>query len=203
MAAQVHHFSMANLRPPLFYGKFAISSLSLCGGLDLSQLICHIMTRGRRFWAAISWQEAGFFFGWGGQKNSGGLELPYHDLSWASQSWYGSSSPPLFFCPPHPKKNPPPLRPHPPRSSSLSFLYYSKSYSRLQIGWPFFLKWCLQTFNWVPGEPGFPWDLSLVPCHYLVLIVNSVGRIQVRWKNSPPYMISRHTSICNESWDRS
>jgi len=35
------------------------------------------------------------------------------------------------------------------------------------------LELFLKTFNLVPGEPGFSWDLSLVPHYYPVLIVNS------------------------------
>ena len=31
------------------------------------------------------------------------------------------------------------------------------------------------TFNLVADKPGFSWDLSLVPCYYLVLIVNPMA----------------------------
>jgi len=55
------------------------------------------------------------------------------------------------------------------------------TYSRLQIGWQKILRLFLETFNLVPGVPGFSWDLSWVPCYYLVLIVNPMGRIVVRW----------------------
>jgi len=44
----------------------------------------------------------------------------------------------------------------------------------------FFLRF---TFNWVPGEPGFSWDLSLVPLYYVVLSKNLIGRILDRWKH--------------------
>jgi len=35
-------------------------------------------------------------------------------------------------------------------------------------------------FQFVPDEPGFSRDLSLVPCYYLVLIVPPMDRILVR-----------------------
>jgi len=40
-------------------------------------------------------------------------------------------------------------------------------------------------FNLVPGVPGFSWDLSLVPCNHIVLIVKSVRilvRLVLNWK---------------------
>jgi len=33
-------------------------------------------------------------------------------------------------------------------------------HSRVQIGWQKILRLFLKTFNLVPGEPGFSWDLS-------------------------------------------
>jgi len=59
----------------------------------------------------------------------------------------------------------------------------SSTYSRLQIGQQKILRLRLKTFNLVPGEPGFSWDLSWVPYYYLVLIVNPMGRIVVRWRS--------------------
>jgi len=35
-------------------------------------------------------------------------------------------------------------------------------------------------FQVVPSVPGFPWDSSLLPCYYAVLIVNPINRILVR-----------------------
>jgi len=46
------------------------------------------------------------------------------------------------------------------------------------------LRLFLKTFNLVPGEPAISWDLSSLPFGYLVLIVNPIGRILVRWKRS-------------------
>jgi len=53
------------------------------------------------------------------------------------------------------------------------------------IGWHKILRWFLQYFNWVPGLPGFPWDLSshVVPSYHVVFIVNPIGRILVRWQS--------------------
>jgi len=43
------------------------------------------------------------------------------------------------------------------------------------------MKLFLKTFNLLPNEPRFSWDLSLVPgYYYLELIVNPMGRILVR-----------------------
>jgi len=58
----------------------------------------------------------------------------------------------------------------------------SYSYSQLRIGRQKILRIFLKTFNLVSGEPGFSWDISLVPCYYMVLIVNPMDRILVRWK---------------------
>ena len=49
-------------------------------------------------------------------------------------------------------------------------------YSQLQIGWHRILRLFLKTFNLVPGVPGFI-------ISYLILIVNPMGRILVRWKS--------------------
>ena len=56
-----------------------------------------------------------------------------------------------------------------------------KLYSRLQIEWYRILRSFLKTFDSVPRVPRFSWDLSLVPCHYLSLISNTVGRFLVCW----------------------
>ena len=55
-------------------------------------------------------------------------------------------------------------------------------YSQLQKGWHRILRPFLKTFNLVPGVPGFPRELSLVPCYYVVLRGNPMGRILVCWK---------------------
>jgi len=52
-------------------------------------------------------------------------------------------------------------------------------YSQLQIGWHSISRLFLKTFNLVPGVPGF----SMGPSYNLVLIVNPMGRILVRWKS--------------------
>jgi len=63
------------------------------------------------------------------------------------------------------------------------------SCSQLQIGWHSILRLFLKTFDWVPGVPGFSRDSSAHGIHllmrfiicYLLLIVNRMVRILVRW----------------------
>jgi len=62
------------------------------------------------------------------------------------------------------------------------FIFSNRCYSRLQIGRYRILRLILKKSNFVPGVLGFSWDLSLVTIHYMVLIVNPMGRILVRWK---------------------
>jgi len=71
----------------------------------------------------------------------------------------------------------------------LSEMYFSKNlhtykggYRWLPIGWHRILRLCQKTFTLVPDIPGFSWDLLWVPCHDVVLLVNPIGRILVRWK---------------------
>ena len=70
-------------------------------------------------------------------------------------------------------------------------------YYRLQIGWPKILRFFLQTFNLVPGEQGFSRNLSLVPCYHLVLLVNPMGRILLRWKSLRNHLKIFCHPICN------
>ena len=66
--------------------------------------------------------------------------------------------------------------------------------SRLQIGWHGILRLFLKPFNLVPGIPRFLWDLSWVPCHYVVLILNPMSRWAEFWfvdtDSVPPYLQS-------------
>ena len=47
------------------------------------------------------------------------------------------------------------------------------SYIRLQIGWQRILRLFFSNFQFVQVVPGFSWDLSSVPCYYVVLIVST------------------------------
>ena len=57
---------------------------------------------------------------------------------------------------------------------------FNTLYSQLQIGWHRILRLFCKTLNLVRGATGFSYGLQLVPCYYMVLIVNLVDRILVR-----------------------
>jgi len=42
------------------------------------------------------------------------------------------------------------------------------------------LEMISSTFSLLPGKPGFSWDISLLQLYYMVLLINSMGRILVR-----------------------
>ena len=55
----------------------------------------------------------------------------------------------------------------------------------------------LKKINLVPGEPGFSWDLSLLPHYYKVPIVNPMGRILVCWNFCEKHLKILCHPICN------
>ena len=57
-----------------------------------------------------------------------------------------------------------------------------------------YLEIISKTFDLLPGVPGFSWDSS---CILLVLIVNSMGRILVRWKSFRNNLEILCHPICN------
>jgi len=64
------------------------------------------------------------------------------------------------------------------------------TYRQLRIGWHRILRLILETFNLVPGAP---WFIT----YYLVLIVNPMGRILVRWNSSGNNLEIQCHPICN------